>query len=358
VDAIAARIGDERPEWLTGVVKDDRHPLDRWRSRGLPEQYETISFFDITMIGGWGTFGAQPFPERISRLCRDIRDTGIRGVIAYTEGIYDGANKALAGSLALDPDRDPESVLHEYARRYFGFGREDCRRLAEALMLCEQGFTMPMNPWWDQRFVPDRERTERMANIIHELDGRLRSNQRARGHWEWQSIIGRVDIERLLTTVGSIEGLHEAVLAEVRTIPEAARSDAVGAAIARAREALHDRWVALEQLRARIDDLRGNVYLEPSDKFPAMAVDESMFEGRWGCTYADYTAEHRGLAEQLRHLEGFTTVDEAHAAARRMIADHAHREAHLRAESERWGADGAPAPGAAPTPGADRLAQP
>ena len=337
VALLAGRIASERPGWLTGAVKDDRHPIDRWATRGLPPEYPVLSFFDVTMIGGWGTLGAQPFPERIARLCRELRDNDIGGMIVYTEGIWDGANRALAASLTQTPDAEPQAILERYAGKYFGFHGEKARALAEALALCEQDFTMPMNPWCDQRFVPDKERAAAIIATIRELDGEC--PPKARGHWEWQSIVGRADIEELLLVVGTRDSLRAAVLQQVRMILDAQRADTVGDFIARARVILYETATALEKLKARVVDLRERVYQEPEDKFPAMAVDAGMFEGRWGNTSAEYQETHKELAEQLRHLEACTTVEMAREAAGRMVAleeQRGHDAAPV--QEERWGA--------------------
>ena len=339
VDLLAGRIATEKPRWLTGVVKDDRHPIDRWATHGLPVEVPVLSFFDLTMIGGWGTMGAQPFPQRIARLCRELRDNNIGGMIAYTEGIWDGANKALAASLTQDPDEEPQAILERYAAKCFGFQGEKARALSEALLLCEQDFTMPMNPWWDQRFVPEKDRAAQIITTIRELDAALARQQKVREHWEWQSLVGRADIEELLLVVGTTESLRAAVMRPVRMILDAQLGEVAGDIIARVRAILHQTGTALEALKARATDLRERVYLEPEDKFPAMAVDADMFEGRWGNTYAEYLATHKELSERLRHLEACATVEAAREAAARMLAQDEHRK-HEAApvQEERWGA--------------------
>jgi hypothetical protein len=74
---------------------------------------------DITMAGGWGTFGTYPMPEALADLFR-LAKTRPYGVLPYTEGRYDDFNKFAMLQLAWQPDLATEELTRRVLEGMFG----------------------------------------------------------------------------------------------------------------------------------------------------------------------------------------------------------------------------------------------
>ncbi|HEY8666567.1 MAG TPA: hypothetical protein VIL86_07885 [Tepidisphaeraceae bacterium] len=71
-------------------------------SDALARKGKKIIFWpDITMAGGWGTWGTYPMPKVLHTLFSQA--SSVHGVLPYTEGRYDDINKFIMLSLAWNP---------------------------------------------------------------------------------------------------------------------------------------------------------------------------------------------------------------------------------------------------------------
>jgi len=88
---------------------------DRLARRG----YRIVYWPDITMKGGWGTFGTYPFPEELSACFRQARERPY-GILPYTEGRYDDFNKFALLTLAWSPALSTATVTRQVLTGIFG----------------------------------------------------------------------------------------------------------------------------------------------------------------------------------------------------------------------------------------------
>jgi hypothetical protein len=68
----------------------------------------------------YGHLGPLVAPTRLPKTVNDLRSQGVKGVMAYSEGVLDDVNKALLGGLLGGRYPTGQAVLEAYAQRYFG----------------------------------------------------------------------------------------------------------------------------------------------------------------------------------------------------------------------------------------------
>ena len=150
----------------------ETHPPDgRQAPAGCERQaFVHIGYGDIgeprDPYGSWGPSAA---PQRLAVTVRALRERGMGGFMAYSEGQSDDVNKALLAGLSSGLFDDPLELLAAYAERYFGARGDD--RAAWARWLAH----------WGSPFTVD------IAVLRAEFD---RLAVRARGDWrlaQWAS---------------------------------------------------------------------------------------------------------------------------------------------------------------------------
>lgn len=133
-DQVYRWIQKDRPRWLGGIVAGPSSPpLAELRSR-LPANYPIRDYPDITHsvrcqfpVPYWDpAFGftlgrecANPRPLFFARVFRDTAPF-TQGFISYSDGCHDDVNKILWSALAWDSSADPNTILTEYCRLFFG----------------------------------------------------------------------------------------------------------------------------------------------------------------------------------------------------------------------------------------------
>ncbi|MCK9412485.1 MAG: hypothetical protein M0Q53_09310 [Prolixibacteraceae bacterium] len=188
-----------KPDWINGIYRSDRSVWDSWN--GLNPKYDVATFFDISMIGGWGGFGANPFPNRLDRFFKGMLDNGIKGGMAYTEGIFDDINKVLVlqhhwGICTSD------SILKEYAKWYLGADKEAQQSFANLMFDLESEWSDIYGNWWGQFLdvKPQLAVKKRFDKLEALLAGEIKES------WRWMLVHARVNLAQLAIEISGLNG--------------------------------------------------------------------------------------------------------------------------------------------------------
>jgi hypothetical protein len=237
---------------LAGVWKEEQSAIERYA--GLDKRFPLFIFVDVTMVGGWGTIGAQPFPARMSHAVGDGSSSGITGLMMYTEGIFDDFNKALATQVAWDPSKSQQELAEEYAG-YF-YDSSIAPDFWDIVQRCER-------PWvvgWEFNESPvDAEELEQLT-----LSAGARLRPEIRRSWRWQIFDYRARLGKLATDLRSARDFRNEIL---RAVDAGVSND-------RLRRQLKEKQDALDNYQALVTQLREQVYQEPADRFPSMKTTD------------------------------------------------------------------------------------
>ncbi|WP_162344279.1 hypothetical protein [Cyclobacterium salsum] len=210
------------PDWLAGVVNGPSSPPVALERELLPEKYQHRFYTDITHtirchypVAHWDqayalTLGREPCnpqPQMYTRLFnRDSPHTD--GFITYSDGTHDDVNKAVWSQLGWDSGKDPETIVREYSR--FFFGAELAEEAAQGIFALEDNWDGPIleNPaieetlaWWKR------------------LEA---ENPELAGNWRWQQLLMRAHydgyIKKRLAFEKRLEAEAYAILAKADSI--------------------------------------------------------------------------------------------------------------------------------------------
>jgi len=185
---------------------------------GLPAAIPMLNFTEISMKGmlPWGGYGISPLPKHIDQTWQPSQHL-LQGGFPYSEGIYEDINKAMLLQRYWSPERDLESILHEYAAyTYSATAAVDMGPLLASLEpdppltlaqpidagifgppaeLSLQGSTrLKDRPFYD---VPDLASTaDRLDRIEPDLPNWVRAS------WRWRILRIRANLHRELTRSG------------------------------------------------------------------------------------------------------------------------------------------------------------
>jgi len=185
-------------DWVHGIHRDDRHAWDRWA--GIDQNFEVITFFDISMIGGWSGFGANPFPKRLDIFFSNMRANGINGGMAYTEGLFDDINKVLVLQHHWG-EYSSESILKEYAKWYFNADKKAQQTIAGILFDMESEWS-DIYSNWNHHLTTNPQL--KIKNRVEKLEGSLSENIKAM--WRWKLIHSRANIAQIATEISGLKG--------------------------------------------------------------------------------------------------------------------------------------------------------
>lgn len=186
-------------DWITGIHMDDRHTWDRWAD--IDQKFKVSTFFDISMIGGWGGFGANPFPERLDTFFEGMRANGISGSLAYTEGIFDDINKVLALQHNWGKSSS-KSIVKEYAKWYFNASDENQEEISDVLADMESEWSNTHKSWGNQKLT-----TKTHLSIdarIDSLENTLPDSIKKK--WRWKLIHSRTKLAQLANEISALKG--------------------------------------------------------------------------------------------------------------------------------------------------------
>jgi hypothetical protein len=188
-----------KPDWINSIYRSDRIAWDRWN--GLGTKYDVATFFDISMIGGWGGFGANPFPHRLDTFFKGMQDNGIKGGMAYTEGIFDDINKVLVLQHHWQVCTS-EIVLKEYARWYFGADKKTQQTLSDLIFDLESEWSDIYGNWGSQ-FLNTKPQLA-IKKRFDMLEASL--TEKVKECWRWKLIHARVNLAHLATEISGLDG--------------------------------------------------------------------------------------------------------------------------------------------------------
>lgn len=238
---------------IAGVWKEEQSAMERYAR--LNKRFPLFIFVDVTMVGGWGTIGAQPFPTRMSYSVGDGSRSGITGLMIYTEGIFDDFNKALATQVAWDPSKSQQEFAEEYAS-YF-FASSIAPDFWNIVQRCEKPWVVG---WEFNESLVDAEKLEQLT-----LSAEARLRPEIRSSWRWQVFDYRARLGELAAGLRSDRAFRDEILQAL---------DA-GVPADRLRRHVREKQEALDNYQTLVTELREQVYHEPTDRFPLMKTEDN-----------------------------------------------------------------------------------
>ena len=190
-------VKDEKPDWLDYLLIDGfcafpEYPLQH----GVPGGFPVVGFPEISMEGNspWGGYGANPRPRHWRAYWERTKAVQI-GNFPYSEGIYEDVNKFLMLQLNWAPERDVDSILHEYASGWFGAAAADT--LVEVFHLMEADesttFRLGREPVFaNETGLPHAEECEEKVKA---LDDALPDEVRRSWRWRVTRLRARIDAQ-------------------------------------------------------------------------------------------------------------------------------------------------------------------
>jgi len=115
----------EAPGWAKSMALHIPYDKKGVASVALPKGCQKRAFVHIGYAERhdrkdiYGHFGPVVAPNRLPQTVTNLKDQGVLGVMAYSEGVFEDVNKALLAGLFSGKYPDGPSVLRAYAQRYF-----------------------------------------------------------------------------------------------------------------------------------------------------------------------------------------------------------------------------------------------
>lgn len=284
VAAFAQYLKVEQPTWVNGIAKSDRYGASRWTEHELPIQYRQTAFLDISKPGGWGTFGANPFPRRTQQMLAELVEHGFNSLTVYSDDLHDDLNKVLAAQFAQQLDASLQDTCRRYAKRHLGDGAEET--LYELALLLEAAWTPRGVPWFNQNFVLDPDDDQAVQELVRKAEHTMPAATRS--GWRWKALCHRARIGHLVRTLGSREELFEQVKKAARSAEgKRARTDLIQI-LGKMRRLVGERAARLDELRSEIAEMRDETFGLDDERWPRLDVSSKLFEGRWGQSYPEW----------------------------------------------------------------------
>ncbi|MFC2076146.1 hypothetical protein ACFLT7_03590 [candidate division KSB1 bacterium] len=114
------------PDWVKSIAMFIPFDAVSIRDVALPTSTEVHAFVHIGYADGgnprdlYGHLGPVVAPVRLPSTLNNLAKLGVSGLVAYSEGVFDDANKAILAGMASGKYDDVSAVLGDYAIRYFG----------------------------------------------------------------------------------------------------------------------------------------------------------------------------------------------------------------------------------------------
>ena len=130
---------NEAPDWLKGMTLHLPYERTRFQDVEVPAGCRKLAFVHISYADTakfrdiYGKWGPTIAPQRIPKTLHDIAALKADGFQAYSEGVFDDANKALLAGIGSGKFSDANAVLKAYAERYFGAKGEKAEQWAHWL---------------------------------------------------------------------------------------------------------------------------------------------------------------------------------------------------------------------------------
>ena len=234
----------------------------------LDKRFPLFVFLDVTMVGGWGNIGAQPFPSMVSDFVGDGSRSGITGLMIYTEGIYDDFNKAMSAQVAWNPSMDAGEFAREYASYFFGSPVADdfwqmVQRCERSWENAHTGAAYP-NPSAasGMGFIEDPVSAEKLEQLTFSVSARLRPE--IRSSWRWQVYEYRARIGPIVAGLRWPKAFQRFFL---QALDAGLPSDLL-------HRYIKEKQDALDHYQALVTELREKIYQEPAVRFPSTKIED------------------------------------------------------------------------------------
>lgn len=156
----------EAPGWVKSIALHIPYGDLDVGNVALPQGCERQAFLHIGYADGtkpmdiYGQFGPVVAADRIEKTLAALKAHGCTGFMAYSEGVFEDVNKALAAGLGSGGYASPNDVLAAYVKRYFG---------------ADDASADSWVPWlrnWGQPFAVDAAAaSEKLNALVPEKDG-------------------------------------------------------------------------------------------------------------------------------------------------------------------------------------------
>lgn len=312
---------EKQPAWLEGVVYGPwtEMSLEETRRR-TPSRYKMRRYPDIThnvrceyLVPDWDrafahTLGREavcPRPHQmasIHNLYAPLSD----GFVTYSDGAHDDLNKVIWSARGWDPDAEPEQIVREYSKVFFG---DD---VAETGMRALTGLEVNwQGPVQENKSIPETLRL--WQEVGNKLSGRSKN-------WRWQMYAMRATYDAYVQARQVSADRHEAdALAALSN----AGDTGVAKSLAAARDALASAETddAIEKLRREIEafgrELWESIGFQLSIRAPYLARNS---ERGAVLDYLDQPLNERvWLEERMRHIEAEPNPAEQLAMIREIV---------------------------------------
>ena len=115
----------EAPGFFDALAHHLPYDANSYRKRPVPagckeRAFVHIGYGEIRGNDVYGHYGPTVAPGRLERTVAFLAREQADGFLAYSEGVYDDANKAIVAGLGSGQFKTAESVLRAYAARYLG----------------------------------------------------------------------------------------------------------------------------------------------------------------------------------------------------------------------------------------------
>ncbi|MDA0838332.1 MAG: hypothetical protein O3B01_10630 [Planctomycetota bacterium] len=282
VAAVAQYIRQEEPTWIHGIVKSDRNPPGHWSKHELPIQYRQVALLDISKLGGWANFGANPFPRRTQALVAELAENNFNSLVVSSDELHDDLNKVFVSQFASEPDASLLEICKRYASRYFGSNNGEA--IYEVVQLLEAGWTPRAGVWFNQEFSSQPEDNDDVARLLG--DCLKDAGPQASMNWRWKMISHRLKIGQLIQQIGTMDDLTREVESLIKLTKKMDTRIELVDLINRIRGMLSERSDLLEKLESEINNMRTQTLGLDEKRWPRLDVTSNIFEGRWGQTWA------------------------------------------------------------------------
>lgn len=183
-NAWAAR---EAPGWLRGMTMHIEYGQTVPKEVAVPEGCRKLAFVHIGYGDQrdrevYGRLGAVIAPQRLPQTLVHLRERGVEGFQAYSEGVLDDCNKTLLAGLGSGRFSSAEEALRAYAERYFAAAPQQAAEWSEWFVL-----------WGDRHRVPLPAAAQQFASLAEGVPATWRL-----AHWQ-----AKIDLETLDREIGA-----------------------------------------------------------------------------------------------------------------------------------------------------------
>jgi hypothetical protein len=278
----------QKPEWLAGIWEDpSTQPYTTYRLLG--PNYAKLSFQDITMIGGWGTMGANPFPALYKKAFENMQANKFAGYMDYTEGIFDDLNDALTAQLAWDPSASTDSIGRDYCNYFFGPGLAEAFLEIVRLMQDSWRPSATSSANYDWRFVAGVPEAAKLESLTESVAAKLPAETHQ--SWRWQVIERRARIELLVAK------LHDEPAFRAETARQL--KDGTGKPVLWQR--LSEKQAEVDAYKKEVRDLASMIYGEPPTRIVSMDPSGQYMTDATGVSLRAWEQTLEELRKRLMH---------------------------------------------------------